>query len=758
MRLFIITIILTLFSTTLLFAGEIGKSWEFNGDGNSEGWEPLAFLSELSVSDGTLKATVTGDLSQLGGPVFDLTARDYGFVQIRMKAVGPQSVTISWAGDSTTFAFKSFVVIGDSAFHEYEIPIYKSSNWKGQIQQITRITMRAKVGSTIEIDYFRILGFGTRPAIDVFKPLRTILKPCEKIPLMAVVKNSGDRAGALTSVLSMPNDVELLFGDSEKDHGILSGEETDTLSWTVSTNRVGEFPIKLLLFSEDDTTESVMNANFADEFWKLDKFFLSAWSPPSLTTDAFDYYSDANFNMVLWLPPDEGSVLLAEQNNMQYILRAGSLLGEHLYLRAPENTRPEELTPNDLAKLDGMIDLFKNRENVLGYYLTDEPNALAFENLGKVVNYLREKDPTRLSYINLFPTYANEEQLGTPTYENHLEQFIDTIKPELLSYDHYHFFNGRDGGGYFTNLGLIRKWALKYDIPFCNIIQAIGTDGTSVDFLNWRIPTANEHRWLVYSTLAYGGKGIVWFHWDHAWGLTSSPKRDELYASIQQLNKEIERLGPVLITLKSTAVYHTQFPQYGPLPENNVVKSISTNDDLIVGLYRDKDDGEYMMFMNKDYKNSVTTTIMLARSFENIFYFDVDTNQWENVNFENTTDGAVFELGLSPGHGILYKVGETTDVKSNSPKKLPTEFGLEQNYPNPFNADTTIEYKLAETGPVKLVVNNVLGRNVAVLVEKRQTRGSHKITWPADLYPSGIYICSLFSGTEVSSRKMLLLK
>jgi hypothetical protein len=750
-----IMVFLLLFTMEGLVAKEIGVAWEFNEDGNSEGWETFKSLSDLTVSNGILKATVTGDWAQLVGPAIDLSAGDFGYIQLRMKAIGPESAVIYWKSDSTSLGFGKFTVFGDSAFYDYEIPIYKSITWLGQIQQITKITMLAQVGTDIEIDYIRIIRLGTRSEIDAFKPLRTILKLGEEIPLIAVVKNSGDEEGVMKSNLQLPEGFELIHGEKETDHGLLAAEESDTLRWTVRGNATGAHQIKLLLSAENDSVESVLDAPVTDTSSKLDKFFLSAWSPPSSTTEAYNYYADANFDMVLWLPPDEASVAQAEQNEMRYQLRAGSLLGEHNYLRAPENTRPEDLTVDDLAKLDGMIDQFKNKENVFGYYLTDEPNALAFENLGKVVNYLREKDPTRFSYINLFPTYANEEQLGTPTYDEHVEKFIDVVKPELLSYDHYHFFNGRDGGGYFDNLGIIRKWAAIYDLPFCNIIQAIG-----YDVLNWRIPTAAEHRWLVYSSLAYGAKGIVWFHWDHAWGLTASPKRDELYASIQQLNQEVNRLGSILINLKSTAVYHSQSVPHGValLPTDVLVKSVSSNANLVVGLFKDEGDKDFIFLMNKDYNNEVDASVILNRQTENIQYFDVESNQWQVIDSENTPEGATFHVSLQPGGGKLFSIGDATSVEGQAPVTFPWRFSLKQNYPNPFNPATTIEYELAKDGVVKLVVFDMLGREAAVLVDAEKKAGRHKIFWFADQFSSGLYVCSLNSGSTVLNQKMIVLK
>ena len=86
------------------------------------------------------------------------------------------------------------------------------------------------------------------------------------------------------------------------------------------------------------------------------------------------------------------------------------------------------------------------------YFITDEPSAANFPALGKLVAYLRERDPAHLAYINLFPTYANNEQLGTKgdtvtAYREHLRQYVDIVKPGLISYDHYQFSVKGDNDG-----------------------------------------------------------------------------------------------------------------------------------------------------------------------------------------------------------------------------------------------------------------------------------------------------------------------
>ncbi len=738
-----------------LIAEEIGIGWEFNEDGNAEGWDIYHSLTDFEISDGMLRATVTGDFAQLVGPDFDLDVSDYGFIQIRMKAIGAESAVLQWVSESGLWGFGKFDVQGDSAFHVYEIPAYQKSGWKGRITGIGRITMNANVGSQIEIDYIRITKVGARPKISSFAPVRTILKPGQPIPLLAVLENSGDKDGAMKASLSLPTDFQILDGDTQTDLGLLPRGESDTLRWTFLCNSVGDYQISLKMTSADsDTVTAVLSAPIVDHYWHQDNFFLSAWSPPSAWTPAlvdssFDYYHSANFDLTLWVRPTEEAVAMVAKYGMKCLVNVGPLLHENEYLRAPDNKIPPPLTPEQFSLLDDVIAKFKDDSTVVGYFITDEPRIPAFPNLGQVVDYLRKRDPERLCYINLFPSGDG--------YDHYVQQFLEIVKPEILSYDRYIFFKDHDGGSYFSNLATIRYWALTYDIPFCNIVQAIGTDFSN---LNWRTPSEAEHRWQAYSSLAYGAKGIVWFHWDADWGVTGSPDRDQIYASLKKLNVEIKRLGQIMIGLKTVGVYHSLKVPFGgvPLPADALVKSVSHNADLVVGLFKDSNDQDYVMLMNKNYHDSVTATITLNRAVQNLKYFDVDSSSWQGMDFENTDDGAVFTCILRAGGGKLFAIGDETAVEKHGKMIFPQEFYLGQNYPNPFNPRTTIFYKISTTEKVKLKVHDLLGKEVAVLVNKRQQAGEYKVSWEASNFPSGVYIYTLYAGTKITSRKMLLLR
>src|SRR5690606_33730869 len=89
---------------------------------------------------------------------------------------------------------------------------------------------------------------------------------------------------------------------------------------------------------------------------------------------------------------------------------------------------------------------------------------------------------------------------------------------------------------------------------------------------------------------------------------------------------------------------------------------------------------------------------------------------------------------------------------------IPKDFNLKQNYPNPFNPTTVISYQLPVSSVVSLKVFDLLGREVATLVDGRVSAGDHKVRFNASGLSSGMYIYRLSSGDFVESRKMTVIK
>ncbi len=102
-----------------------------------------------------------------------------------------------------------------------------------------------------------------------------------------------------------------------------------------------------------------------------------------------------------------------------------------------------------------------------------------------------------------------------------------------------------------------------------------------------------------------------------------------------------------------------------------------------------------------------------------------------------------------------------TDV-NNQNNSLPSKFTLKQNYPNPFNPTTTIEYSIPNVGTpiqnVQLKIYDVLGREIATLVNEKQSPGNYSVKFNANNLPSGIYFYTLKAGNFVATKKMILMK
>ena len=111
---------------------------------------------------------------------------------------------------------------------------------------------------------------------------------------------------------------------------------------------------------------------------------------------------------------------------------------------------------------------------------------------------------------------------------------------------------------------------------------------------------------------------------------------------------------------------------------------------------------------------------------------------------------------------VLYKtVGNAVTTSVGSDKGSDgsaTTFELDQNYPNPFNPSTQIQYALSHESRVTVRIYNVLGKEVATLVDGVWSAGVHTVTWNAANEPSGIYFCRMTADGFMATRKLVLMK
>jgi len=134
-----------------------------------------------------------------------------------------------------------------------------------------------------------------------------------------------------------------------------------------------------------------------------------------------------------------------------------------------------------------------------------------------------------------------------------------------------------------------------------------------------------------------------------------------------------------------------------------------------------------------------------------------------DADFYDMNTGWCIGLG-----GYVYKTtnGGLIGIENNH-ENVPTEFRLYQNYPNPFNPSTKIKFDIpdfplikgARGMNVRLTIYDILGREVATLVNQPLQPGTYEVEWDGTNYPSGVYFYSLIAdGILVSAKRMVLLK
>jgi len=125
-----------------------------------------------------------------------------------------------------------------------------------------------------------------------------------------------------------------------------------------------------------------------------------------------------------------------------------------------------------------------------------------------------------------------------------------------------------------------------------------------------------------------------------------------------------------------------------------------------------------------------------------------------------SSEGTVIEGGRGDNNnvGAVWAFNDPIiGVKSIS-YNVPSGYSLLQNYPNPFNPSTNIGFRIVAFGMVSLKIYDILGREVAILVNEQMKPGSYEISWDATNYASGMYFYKLSTGNFVETKKMVLIK
>lgn len=332
-----------------------------------------------------------------------------------------------------------------------------------------------------------------------------------------------------------------------------------------------------------------------------DRFAIGLWVPPQTNERLADRYqeiADANFTLVIGTAGTNaaGQLALCEKAGLKAV---------------PDASGPAEKLPDSPA--------------CWGYSLMDEPGAGAFPELAQRAAEVRKLHPGRFGYINLFPNYAPLSALGTQSYDEYVAKFIEMVKPDVLSMDHYPVMrpNADSRADYRANLECFRTHSLAAGIPFWNYFYCM-------PFNDRLDPTEAQIRWQIYTSIAYGAKGVLYFcYWTPGKGaagagefpkggaiITAEGLRTRHYDEARRINAELKNLGPTLMKLTSTGTHYlaatatnlTQVLAGGPLRKLAPIPG-DPPANYLVGTFHHADGRRAVVLMNDSYSQTGWLTV-----------------------------------------------------------------------------------------------------------------------------------------------------
>lgn len=129
-----------------------------------------------------------------------------------------------------------------------------------------------------------------------------------------------------------------------------------------------------------------------------------------------------------------------------------------------------------------------------------------------------------------------------------------------------------------------------------------------------------------------------------------------------------------------------------------------------------------------------------------------------NHKLYNLKENNLINLSQLAKSNYQILIGNSDFIMTKEKEILPTEFRLYQNYPNPFNPTTTIKYSIPKSSFVKIIVYDILGNEIATLVNEDKTSGYYSIAFYANKLASGIYFYRMQAGNFVETKKLILIK
>ncbi len=364
------------------------------------------------------------------------------------------------------------------------------------------------------------------------------------------------------------------------------------------------------------------------------QFHIGAWiaPPPAIeATNYVNYATEENYEILA----DSGINTIyslyslgAEQAAAELAL--AEKVGIGYYVRDDTIWQLLDMTDEEIAETD-LFDAYKDSPAFKGHLVVDEPGAHQFDDLAALKQKYEKMFPGKDFYVNLYPTYAGAALWRTDSYFEYIDQYIEKVQPEFLSYDSYPLLTDAYGTtslqeDYLFNKEIIATKTKEAGIPFWTFIQTIG-----FGLVNRRPQSKADIAFQVYTDLAYGAKGIQHFcYWQPLTDdrgtvfteamISKDGVKSDIYDYAQAVNLEIQTFANTFLNFEwqgttnylneegtrnagfnmvnsAPALVENLGKEY-PTKENERIESVTNKEDLLIGSFLDKNGYDGFMLVN----------------------------------------------------------------------------------------------------------------------------------------------------------------
>lgn len=435
------------------------------------------------------------------------------------------------------------------------------------------------------------------------------------------------------------------------------------------TNRLLSFllALTLLLTTGCDLFKSEKEREMAKVYkaTKNTSLLTGIWVPPvasliktqSKANKRYAEVADAGINMAYTLFDE-----MADPKLMQRVLDAAQKNGIKLMVSL--------VAGNEEASLK-IVNATKDHPAVLGYNMGDEPGGAAFEELGRLKEKIRAiVSEDKIIMCNMLPNYAPGSAYGVEAdeefniYEKFLDVYMQTVKPDVLSFDHYPFTSdkGNDQGRIslmIENLCDIRNTGVKYGVDTWGFVQ-------NSSWAGMRIPDANELRFVTNLHLIFGLKSFSYFLYcspsdtpgvegTFTGMITYKGKKTDIYKRVQKQNEELNAMKGVYLNYdhKGFVLHNFDWVHEFYLSDCEIyekykeLSSVESEGNVLIGCF-DKDGQTGLYVMNFDYTKGTTVKLNLEK--------DIDYRVWGAKGLEQMETGNAVSISLRPGEARFIEI------------------------------------------------------------------------------------------------------